>query len=116
MVAAVKWLPMEFTGVRTPDEVLGDLATIAAAPAPFAEAEASVRSPNAPDGRSYGGALSVTREADLVTLRIGDDDVAVFAATAIRGGWLRTLDGADYYELVIDVGDALIGLADGYNR
>jgi hypothetical protein len=48
------------------------------------------------------GATSVSRVPDR----------GAFARESLRGGWLSTNDGDDYYVLQIDVGDAIITVGD----
>jgi hypothetical protein len=114
-VSAVERLPKEFQGVRAPDEVMGDLATIANAQYPWNLVAASVRSS---DNRSTavlsGGALSIDQTGGHVDLYVAEEPIARFLPTAIRGGWLATHDGADYFVLRIDAGDTLISLSDAY--
>lgn len=111
----MRWLPYEFDGARTVNEVMHDLVVIAGNPWGRDETHLTV-SPG--DGEMLGetGPLSLAaRDPHSVVLLISGVEIADFQFADFRGAWLCTLDEADYYVLKIDLGSKAIELSDAYN-
>jgi hypothetical protein len=107
----MRGLPQEFHGVRTGDEVLRDLAAIADGDARLSVVTASVRTPGEAAAR-YDGPLRLDRALDEIAVIVGEERIARFHPAALRGGWLRTYDGDDYFDLHVDTGEKLLDLSD----
>ena len=106
-------LPLDFTGVRSVSEARQDLAAIAAS-GPGSEAHVSLE-PGRGEGLSITGRLAVTVSGASVSVEVDGADVAVIDTSQIRGAWLRTLDGDQYYSLKIDLRSAVLYVSDAYN-
>jgi hypothetical protein len=64
------------------------------------------------DAITTAGSLRLHATSSEARIFVGDDCIAEFHPTALRGGWLCTLDGDDYFTLSIDTGANLITLQD----
>jgi len=100
--------------VRTPREAVADLSVIAAR-ASRSHAHGRV----AVDGGKQvlvSGILSVySVPPDSVLLAVDEREIITARLETIRGAWLHTVDGADYYSLRIDLGSAIVTVRDAYN-
>jgi hypothetical protein len=100
--------------VRTPREAVADLAVIAAHDS---RSHAHVRV--AVDGGEHtvvSGILSVySVPPDSMLLAIDEREIITARLETIRGAWLHTFDGADYYSLSIDLGSEIVTVRDAYN-
>jgi hypothetical protein len=102
---------MEFSGVRAPDEVMCDLRSIGDAGGSLSDINAMTRSPGGDPVVTYGQ-FRIEATSEEARLFVGDECIAAFSPNRLRGGWLVTLDGDDYFTLSLDTGDTLIELGD----
>lgn len=108
-------LPYDFKGVRLSTEVRRDLLSIAHAGAPFDKARVVVDSDAGPVVEVRGRLSAHERSPTQLDLRVDGHPCFRFDADTCRGGWLETLDGDDYYDLLVDVGWGRIAISDNYN-
>jgi hypothetical protein len=121
-----RWLPAEFRGARSFDEVIADLRVIAAARHPYQWTLVKLRVGDGPPVAMAQGPLTFIGEdsAPDATMpgylfSVGDRrrepyEWMQFSVSRERftSASLHTLDGADYYGLGIKMGEALIVLSD----
>ena len=100
--------------MRTPHAAVADLAVIAARPGRN-QAHVSVTADRGEHVR-VSGVLSVHRvPPDDMRVTVDEREVITVPLDAIRGAWLHSFDGADYYSLRVDVGWAIVTVCDAYN-
>ena len=113
---SLKWLPYDFTGVRSPREAQQDLVTIASAGWPRDEAHVTI-DPDDGEPVEVSGHVTASMDGEQGPLTVLVDGAAAFDfdLERCRGAWLGTIDEADYYALSIDLGWGRVHLSDAYN-
>ena len=110
-----RWLPPNYNGPRTAEEVTGDLHAIARW-RDTSEAHVTV----APKGGQTWGTTGYVSAEDTpgrpcVLVRVDGTEAFVFDRDEFVGASLSTLDGADYYGLSIETTRGKMLLTDAYN-
>jgi hypothetical protein len=111
----VTWLPFNHKGARTPDEARRDLLTVLRADRPLNHAHVAVgRAGDEP--QSLTGYVSGLEHPDgSVEVSVDGQPLFELGVGDLIGGELQTLDGADYYTLILKFGWGEAVLRDAYN-
>ncbi len=109
------WVPRDFDGPRSFEDVVRDLSAIARYLGTCL-AHVTVERPNHGRRRETGD-VAFVKAARGRSFRCLVDDWEAFEirAETFRRAWLHTLDGADYYILDIYLDDRSVHLSDAYN-